>query len=369
MIDLNPRERQPDPGPKKINNDPRALARRSKAVAEAERIEFAPESGKLRSAVLSLKSFCNLSISPKKIFLAPWLAEMMIILITGYRGTGKTWFVLGLLVAIASGQDFGPWVSMGAGACLYLDGEMVVSDVQDRLKALCADVSLQQPLYVYSEAYANQLGLKRANLLNEEWRDSVKKILLSLKIKVFCIDNISSLSPGADENSKQDWAPVNSWLLELRFAGITTILLHHTNKDGGQRGTSAREDNIDTSILLKRAPGYVAEDGASFVVNFTKSRVATRDLPKISDINMKLSENQDGKLTWIFNNSKRQNREQILKLADSGMAKKDISAELGCTFQNVSQTIKRSISAGHLTKKNKLTQSGFQAISVMSNCD
>jgi len=165
-----------------------------------------------------------------------------------------------------------------------------------------------------------------------------------------------------------DWAPVNSWLLELRFAGVTTILLHHTNKDGGQRGTSAREDNIDTSILLKRAPGYAAEDGAAFIVNFTKSRVATRDLPKISDINMKLSEDRDGGLTWAFNNTKRQSRSQILKMADSDMENKEISAELGCTRQNVNQTIKRAIEAGHLTKKNKLTESGLQAVSVMSNC-
>jgi len=352
----------------KINNDPLALARESRKLAEKERAEFTPDNNKLQTAIISYADFCNMKIPVRKIFLEPWLAEQMIVLITGYRGTGKTWFALSLLVAIANGQDLGPWVNTGMGACLYLDGEMVVQDVQDRLKALYAGASLQKQLYIYSEAYANQMGLPRANLLNEEWRNFVKKILLNLKIKVFCIDNISSLSPGADENSKQDWGPVNSWLLELRFAGITTILLHHTNKDGGQRGTSAREDNIDTSILLKRVPGYVAEDGASFVVNFTKSRVSTKDLSKISDTNMRLSEDQDGRLTWIFNNPKRQNRNQILKLADSGMSNKEISAELGCSRQNTNQTIKRAIDAGHLTKKNKLTQSGFQAILVMGNC-
>jgi len=118
---------------------------------------------------------------------------------------------------------------------------------------------------------------------------------------------------------------------------------------------------------LKRAPGYAAEDGASFVVNFTKSRVRTKDLPKISDVNMKLAEDQEGRLTWIFKNPKRQNRNQILKLADSGLSRKDIAGEVGCTLQNVGQTIRRSIKAGLLSKKNKLTQSGFLAISGPEN--
>ena len=79
----------------------------------------------------------------------------------------------------------------------------------------------------------------------------MKSILLTRKIELWIIDNLASLASGLDENAKKDWDPINAWLLELRFAEISTIMLHHVNKDGGQRGTSAREDNLDISVLLK----------------------------------------------------------------------------------------------------------------------
>ena len=43
------------------------------------------------------------------------------------------------------------------------------------------------------------------------------------KIKLWVIDNLASLAAGLDENKKRDWDPVNQFLLELRFAGISTI--------------------------------------------------------------------------------------------------------------------------------------------------
>ena len=60
-------------------------------------------------------------------------------------------------------------------------------------------------------------------------------------------------------------------------------MLHHMNKTGGQRGTSGREDNLDISILLEKPSDYVPEDGARFVVNFTKARVGNKDLPFLSN--------------------------------------------------------------------------------------
>jgi hypothetical protein len=43
-------------------------------------------------------------------------------------------------------------------------------------------------------------------------------------------------------------------------------------KGGQQRGTSRKEDVLDSVISLQRPPGYVASEGARFEVRFTKSR-------------------------------------------------------------------------------------------------
>ena len=49
---------------------------------------------------------------------------------------------------------------------------------------------------------------------------------------------------------------MQAWLLELRRRGMTVLLIHHAGKSGDQRGTSAREDIMDTVISLRRPREY-----------------------------------------------------------------------------------------------------------------
>jgi hypothetical protein len=61
-------------------------------------------------------------------------------------------------------------------------------------------------------------------------------------------------------------------MLTQRAAARSVLLVHHAGKGGGQRGTSRKEDALDTVISLSRPPGYSAVEGARFEVRFTKSR-------------------------------------------------------------------------------------------------
>jgi putative DNA primase/helicase len=237
---------------------------------------------------------------------------------------------------------------------------MAAYDVQERFKQLnfSASTSRKAPLFIYSDAYANSLGIPRANLLNPRWREALKKSLIEKQVKLFVIDNISSLAPGIEENSKFEWDPVNQWLLGLRFAGITSFLLHHVGKEGNQRGTSAREDNLDVSLVLQRPHDYVTEEGARFVVKFKKARVPTRELSLMSDVEFCLSE-VEGRLQWTWNEVKRKNQVEILKMLDEGVPQKDIAQALCVTAGFVSQVKSKAIGDGHLSKTGKLTESGF----------
>jgi putative DNA primase/helicase len=177
------------------------------------------------------------------------------------------------------------------------------------------------------------------------------------------VDNLASLTPNIDENIKKDWDPINAWLLELRFAGIATVMLHHTNKEGGQRGTSAREDNIDITILLKHPPDYTPEDGARFIAHFMKSRfVDTHELPLIADTVFHLVEDDKGRLTWTWGNVKQEIRMEVLKLMDEGHRQTDVANILGITRGYVSQIVKSATKEGLLTPKGKLTQSGSRLL-------
>jgi len=176
------------------------------------------------------------------------------------------------------------------------------------------------------------------------------------------VDNLASLASGIDENKKQDWDPINSWLLELRFAGISTMMLHHTNKDGGQRGTSAREDNLDISMMLKKPHDYMPEDGARFIVNFGKARVQTSRLNLIADTEFKLIINESGNHVWTFGSVRKETKNEILRLLDEGLTQTDIKNTLGIDKAYVSRIRKQAIKDGLLTPKNKLTQSGFMDV-------
>ena len=298
-------------------------------LAEAKKIS-------IQDVILSTGDLQRINFPPKKEYINPLIREGQIILISGWRGVGKTWFALSLANANTTGKRFGHWEIINSVPWLYLDGEMAIQDIQQRYKQLNPSGEEKAPLYFYSEAYANHLGLPRASLVNQEWRDNFKSVLLSMGIKIAVFDNIASLAPGIDENSKKDWDPINQYLLDLRFNGITSVLLHHVNKEGGQRGTSAREDNIDLSIMLKQPSGYLPEAGADFIASFSKARVAYADLNKLQDVRFTLTE-MDGDLTWEWRNVKAEIKQEVLRMIDQGMDYKDIASELGISKGRISQ--------------------------------
>lgn len=316
-----------------------------------------PKKTTLEDVILKAKDFTTLELPPKRKFLNPWLTEQSITLISGWRGTGKTWLALSILDAVSKGVSFGPWETETSTPCLFLDGEMPAQDVRERIENL--DIN---SVYIYSDCYANSLGLSRANLLSETWRSTMKRILITRGIKLWVIDNLASLAGGSDENTKKEWDPINTWLLDLRFAGIATIMLHHVGKEGMQRGTSAREDNIDNSIILKRPFDYTPEDGCKFIMHFTKARVRTKDLGLITDNQFQLREDETGQLIWTWGGVKQENKKQILKMLDERATQGEICDLLGLSKGYVSKIKTKAIKDGLLTKTGKLSQSGFEVI-------
>jgi len=316
----------------------------------------------IEDVILTAGEFMALDIPKKKILLNPWLTEQSITLMSGWRGTGKTWLALSILDAASKGEPFGPWEPSEPIRCLFLDGEMVPQDIIERTGELGID-----RVYIYSDSYANSLGLPRANLLSETWRTTMKRFLTTRGIKLWVIDNLASVAGGIDENIKKDWDPVNQWLLELRFAVIATIMLHHTNKEGTQRGTSAREDNIDNSMVLKRPFNYQAEDGCKFILHFTKARVRTQDLKLIPDLEFQLTQDEHGKLIWTYGNVKEESKRQVLRLLDEGIPQVDICNQLDLSKGYVSKLRTKAIEDGYIGKNGKLTPTGLSYVQEREN--
>lgn len=317
-----------------------------------------PAKATLYHAVIEAKDFIALNIPPRKVHLAPWLMEASINMICGPRGIGKTMLAFSIIESVARGAAFGPWAAGESANVLYLDGELTMADISERT-AYFVQQNYLSKLYIYSDHYGNHLGLPSANLLDEDWRKAMKELLLNKNIKLWCVDNIASLAPGIDENSKKDWDPINKFFLELRFAGIGTTFVHHAGKEGQQRGTSGREDNIDISLMLDYPKNYSRENGCNFIAKFTKARIRHRDLHLIADTEFALLEDPQGSHVWTFNNVKTGNKIAILEMIDQGMTQKDIAESLGLDKSYVSRIKSQAEKDGYITPNGKLTQSGY----------
>ena len=110
-------------------------------------------------------------------------------------------------------------------------------------------------------------------------------------VDVVVLDNLATLCRTGKENESHSWVSMQAWLLDLRRRGLAVILVHHAGKSGDQRGTSAREDIMDTVISLKRPREYKMAEGARFEVHLTKARGITGEDAKSFEASLETERN------------------------------------------------------------------------------
>jgi putative DNA primase/helicase len=141
------------------------------------------------------------------------------------------------------------------------------------------------------------------------------------------------------------------------------VLVHHAGKSGQQRGTSAREDALDTVIVLKRTVND-AMIGVDVDLIFEKSRHIAGTA--IAPIGFKIMGNPENKdLIWSIGVSGSSKKERALQMVCDGRSYEDIKSELGIGKSTVTKYKKSAIKNGWLieTEKGiKMTKTGKTAI-------
>jgi putative DNA primase/helicase len=166
----------------------------------------------------------------------------------------------------------------------------------------------------------------------ERWLDAVDLVVL---------DNLSSLTTVVRDNDAESWGPIQEWLLKLRRRGISVLIVHHAGKGGQQRGTSRREDVLDTSISLRRPTDYSSTEGARFEIHLEKTRGFHGDAAKPFEAKL---ETHDGKATWTIRELEDTNRARVEALLEDGMSVREIAEETGIPKSTVHR-IKKDIEA------------------------
>tara|TARA_R110002073_G_scaffold330843_1_gene515031 strand:+ start:2692 stop:4230 length:1539 start_codon:yes stop_codon:yes gene_type:complete len=251
-----------------VNNGNAPHFSKLEVLADQLGVEFVQISDSLTSsarlAPQDLKTFLANLISARGWILEWIIPEQGLVMIHAPRGVGKTHIALGIAYACATGSQFLRWHAPMARSVLYLDGEMSASDLQERLKAIAPNVKddTAANLRVLNPDLLDQ---PMPDLATEEGQSAVEPLLAGVDLVI--VDNLATLCRSGNENGGESWLAIQGWLLDLRRRGISVLLIHHSGKNGGQRGTSRREDVLDTVIRLQRPTDYNASQGARFEVH------------------------------------------------------------------------------------------------------
>ena len=215
---------------------------------------------------LTLEELLLKEIPKRNNLLTPWLPSQGLCMLYSTRGLGKTWMALGIAHAVASNDSFLSWETGSAEGVLYIDGEMPMAVMQERLAQIVGSTSKEiiAPFSIITPD-AQEYGIP--DLSTIEGQERIDK-LINEDTKLIVIDNLSTLTRSGKESEGESWLPVQIWALRLRRRGISVLFIHHAGKAGQQRGTSRREDVLDTVIALRKPTDYTPETGACFEIHF-----------------------------------------------------------------------------------------------------
>lgn len=299
---------------------------------------FSIEPAALSEALLEYGSLLSLALPERKRYL-PFLPEAGSAMVFGPRGVGKTFFQLSLTASLVTGHPFLRWPVTGPCGVLYIDGEMALDELRTRITALLLEPP-RAPLHFLTSEYVYHKLQRDLVLTSEKVRDEITDILdVQPNIRVVILDNISCLFSGIDEDRKRDWEPIAAWLIRLRHRGLTTVLVHHSGKGGQQRGTSGREDSLDTVIQLSLPTGYDPKEGCHFELNFTKCRSAKGE--DIGSLDVKLEE-LEGQLNWTWKTLEASKEAKARSLFAEGVTSpKDLAEEMGISKGYASKMLRK----------------------------
>ena len=229
-------------------------------------------------------------------------------------------------------------------------GEMPVETLQQRIASLLAVVD--SDMDVTAVPFRILPVDSQAFPLPPLDTDEGQRLLLGQidDARLLVIDNVSTLMGSGSENDAEAWAPSQRLLLDLRRRGVAVLMVHHSGKAGTQRGTSRREDVLDTVVKLARPKDYVSEEGARFEVSFEKARGLAGGA--VCPIEARLELDEMGRAAWTFAYAARRNEERAVEMLRQGMKPGNIAMELSVSRATVYRWRTKAIQNGQV-KENK----------------
>jgi archaellum biogenesis ATPase FlaH len=161
----------------------------------------------------------------------------------GEAGSKKTYVTISMAVAVVNGDD---WLGFSTkkSPVIFIDEESGEKRFTRRLSEVMkgTDHVATEKLF-----YVSLAGFK---LDNKEDIKTIESQINRTESKLIIIDALADIMDG-DENSKKDVQPIMNALRKIADnTNSAIVLIHHSNKSGGYRGSSAIKASSDLMIQV-----------------------------------------------------------------------------------------------------------------------
>ena len=192
-----------------------------------------------------------------------WVIERLITagsvsIFYGEPGSKKTFSLLSLAVCVALGK---PWLGFNTKPCKVL---LIDEESGERRFTLRLGAAIRGELGDENTPieFVSLAGFK---LDNKRDAAELQMLLEERHVGLLIIDALADVMDG-DENSKQEMQPVFTALRRIaEKTNAAIILIHHSNRTGGYRGSSAIKGALDLMVKIE------SEDGNSWI-NFKSEK-------------------------------------------------------------------------------------------------
>ena len=172
------------------------------------------------------------------------LPHPSVVLIYGAGGDGKSMSAWALAKHIATGKPFvvrGNHVPVQQGPVVLLNGDQPLVQLKEQLQEV-------------------DFPITKDSMIQTDWQlqryAQFIKLMKKHQPKLVVIDSLIGCSGGrAFDENKSDFATPLYWLTKnngVLFPKTTILIVHHANKNGGFRGTSAIRDAVDETWALRK---------------------------------------------------------------------------------------------------------------------
>jgi energy-coupling factor transporter ATP-binding protein EcfA2 len=201
--------------------------------------------------------------------------------IVGATGTGKTNLALAMAGGIVSRQGFLHWRSSRKARVLYVDGEMALPLLQQRISDLARRLGGEEEIellhYVSWQEPPPLEGEKFGSLNTVEGQSYLLKLCEQIQPDVVFFDNVQSLVAG-DMRDEVPWNDTMPLVLALTARGIGQLWFDHTGHNTSrQYGASRKAWPFDTVAVITALPDTRERGELAFALSFDPPGGKTRN--------------------------------------------------------------------------------------------